>query len=49
MTHAEIDVWAEANTVDCGGSGWDRMTLAGKRAWLVDYFAGARPWEAAQE
>jgi hypothetical protein len=48
-THAEIDAWAAANTVDCGGSGWDRLTLAGKRAWLVDYFGGTRPWEAPQE
>jgi hypothetical protein len=43
--HAEIDGWAEAQGVDCGGSGWDRMTLAGKREWLVAYFDGARPWE----
>lgn len=48
-THAEFDAWAEDNNVECGGSGWDRLTLAGKRDWLVAYFDGTRPWEAAQE
>jgi hypothetical protein len=47
-THAEIDGWADVQCV-ARGADWSSMNLATKRAWLVTYFDGARPWEAAQE
>jgi hypothetical protein len=46
-THAQINDWAEVNFVAYGPD-WNGMTLAQKRAWLVGYFDGARPWEAGE-
>lgn len=45
-THAQIDAWADANGVT-RGEDWAQMTLASKRAWLVAYYDGDRPWETA--
>lgn len=45
-THAQIDAWADANSVTRGPD-WAQMTLASKRAWLVAYYDGDRPWETA--